>query len=232
MKKIGIIIFIAAVAVGLVLANIFSFGQVGKRIFNFSFHGGTKGSGNMATEARNVGRFNGVDVGGIIQLEITTQKDFSVEIEADDNLFQFIKTEVNNGVLHIETERRISTGNTILVRISAPDIESVEASGVSKVTLSGLNNSELKLDTSGASKVKVEGETTNLTVDVSGASQIDAENLKAEIATVDASGASHVSVFAVNQLRADASGASKIFYTGSPKSVEKTSSGAGSVLQD
>ncbi len=78
----------------------------------------------------------------------------------------------------------------------------------------------------------VSGETANLIIDISGAGKVDAGNLKAENAAIDASGASRVNIFAVNQLRADASGASKIVYTGSPKSVEKNSSGASSIRQN
>lgn len=231
MKKIGIIVFIAAVVVGVVVANIFSFGRVGKKIFNFSFFSSVSGSGNAASEKRVVSDFKSVEVGGIFQVEIVAQKDFSVEVDADDNLIPFIKTKIDDGVMKIETEKRINSHTPIRVRISAPDIESIEASGASKVSLAGVKNSEFKLETSGASKVTVEGETASLTVDVSGASKINAENLKAENAVVHASGATHVSVFVINQLRAEASGASKIFYAGSPKSAEKNSSGASSIRE-
>lgn len=79
--------------------------------------------------------------------------------------------------------------------------------------------------------MEIGGETADLTVNVSGASKIDAENLKAENATVDASGASHVSVLVSGRLTADASGASRIVYSGNPKSTEKKSSGASSVKE-
>ena len=38
MKKIGVVIFIAALAAGLILANVFSFGKVGSKVFNISFN--------------------------------------------------------------------------------------------------------------------------------------------------------------------------------------------------
>lgn len=231
MKKIGILVFAAAVIFGVFVASLFSFGRINQKIFNFSFNKKTKGSGNIAAENRDIRGFKGIDVSGVFQVEITAQKDFGVEIEADDNLLRFIKTEVRDGVLHIETERRISTGNGLKVRISAPDIESIEASGVSKVNLTGVRNDQLRVDTSGASKISVDGETAKFIVEVSGASSIDAENLKAEAAAVNASGASHVSVFAINELRADASGASKIAYSGSPKNIEKSSSGASTIRE-
>lgn len=232
MKKIGIIVFIAAIILGVVVSSFFSFGRLSERVFNFSFSSGTAGSGNLATETRDVSGFTGVDAGGVFQVEIAAQEEFGIEIEADDNLLPLIKTEVRSGVLHIESEEKISPKNTIRVRISAPDIQSIEASGASKVSLNSLKNSVLKIDTSGASKVLINGETASLTINVSGASKVDAENLKAENATIDASGASHASVFVSGRLNADASGASRIIYSGNPKNIEKKSSGASSVKEN
>jgi predicted porin len=68
-------------------------------------------------------------------------------------------------------------------------------------------------------------------VEVSGASKIDAESLKSKTATVDASGASKVTLFVTERLNSDASGASKIEYSGNPANVEKKTSGASSVRQ-
>ena len=231
MKKIGIIIFIVAILAGVVFANLFSFGGASGQLFNFSFKTGIKGSGVAASEAREANDFTGVDVGGVFQVEITAGKDFSVAVDADDNLLQYIKTEVNGGVLHIETTERINSTTPIRVRIAAPDIESIGASGASKVSLLGLNNSSLEIDTSGASKVKIAGETNDVTVQVSGASSVDAESLKAKTASVDASGASSVNLFVTERLISEASGASKVSFGGNPASVEKKTSGASRIQQ-
>jgi hypothetical protein len=134
-------------------------------------------------------------------------------------------------VLKISSTERIRSHEPLRVRVSAPTIESLEASGVCKVSLTGVKNNELSIGTSGASKVSVAGETSSLTVDVSGASSVDGESLKAENAKVEASGASKVNVFVTSRLVSDASGASKIGYTGNPASVEKSTSGASKVYQ-
>ena len=231
MKKVGLIIFISALAIGVILANVFSFGKTTARFFNFSIGDKVCGSGNTASEKRDVADFQAIDVGGVFQVEITAQKDFDVEIEADDNLLPLIKTEVRGGVLRLETEKSISSKNPIRVRISAPDIQNLEVSGASKVSIANLSNENLEIDSSGASKVTVAGETANLIVDVSGASKIDAENLQTENASIEASGASAVSVYATNELKADASGASSIVYQGSPKNFSNKTSGASSVRQ-
>ena len=211
MKKVGIVIFVVAIAMGVVAGNFFSFGRLPGKIFNFSFGRGVKGSGVLITEKRELSGFKGVDVGGIFQVEVTAQKDFAVEISADDNIVPMVKTYVSNGVLKIESDGHFSNSNPIKVRISAPDIESVEASGASRVAVTNLKNSSLDVNTSGASRVSIAGETSNLKIDVSGASS--------------------ASVFALDHITADASGASKIFYSGTATSVEKKTSGASRIAQ-
>ncbi len=232
MKKIGILIFAAAVIVGVCVASSLSFGRVNSKFFGLSsFNKKTKGSGHVSTEARDITGFSGVDVSGVFQVDITSQKDFAVEVEADDNLLPLIKTEVRDGMLHIETERRISTNNGLKIRISAPDISKINASGVARVNLVNVNNNELRSYTSGAAKTTVSGVTAKLLAEVNGASSLDAESLRAEAAEVDASGASSASIFATDELSSDASGASKIVYSGSPANIKKNSSGASTIKE-
>ncbi len=231
MKKIGIIVFIVALAIGVAVAGVFSFGRAAGNLFSFNIgFGCVKGSGNIQTEKRTVSNFKAVEVGGVFIVEITAQKDFSIEVEADDNLLPLIKTESDGETLKIETAERISTRSPIRLRISAPDIENLEISGASKVSVLNLANDSLRVDSSGASKINVEGTTKNFVVDMSGASKLDAENFKAETVSVDASGASRATVSVSSDLKVDLSGASKVVYFGSPSNLEKKTSGASSVI--
>lgn len=229
MKKFGVLVFITAIAIGIVITGFLSAGEAARPFFSFSFGKKTKGSGNIVTEKRDIRDFTGVDVGGVFEVEMTAQKDFLVEIEADDNLVPLIRTEVRNDVLHIEAEKRISSHSGLKIRIAAPEINRIDASGVSRVGLSDAKSEELYLDCSGASKINVSGETTRLYVNVSGASKVGAGGLKSQDANIDASGASNVDTFATGNLQAKASGASRITYSGGPKSVEKRSRGASSI---
>jgi Putative auto-transporter adhesin, head GIN domain len=230
MKKIGLIVFIFALVVGVVLASISSFGKISGRFFSFNI-GGVKGSGSMKTETRDVSGFTAIDVSGAFEVEIVAQKDFSVEVEADDNLLELIKTEIDGDTLKIKSEKSIKSSNPLRIRISAPNIESLDLSGASKVNIVNLNNDSLSLDSSGASKIKLEGTTKNFDVEMSGASKLDAENLKAENVSVDSSGASSAYVYVTNELKVDLSGATNVTYSGSPKSVHKKASGASSVKE-
>jgi Putative auto-transporter adhesin, head GIN domain len=225
MKKVGLLIFILALTVGIVLANSLGFGS-----FNIIKFGSVQGSGTMKTEKRELSGFSKIYASGAVNVEISFQKDFSVEVEADDNLLENIKTVVDGDTLKIYNKGRMSTRNPINVRITMPAIEGLDVSGASKANVSNVSAESLEIQASGASKIKMTGEVKILNVDVSGASKIDAENLKVENADVDASGASSVFVSVSGQLKADASGASRISYTGNPTNVDKSTSGASSVV--
>lgn len=230
MRKIKIIVFIVALIAGLAFAKIFAF-SFGFSLPKINVFSKTKGSGNIKIEKRDLSGFTSVKTGGAITVDVIAQKDFDVEVEADDNLLQYVKTEIKGDTLKIYTEGNISTRNQMRVRISMPQIESLDISGASNANLTDVRNETLQLDASGASKIKVNGETRELIVDLSGASRLDAESLKAENVNVDASGASSATVVVLNDLNAEASGASNIRYLGEPKNVKKDTSGASSVKQ-
>lgn len=224
MKKIGFIIFLVTLAVGSILSVKSGFGK-----FHINFKGGVQGSGNSRTEVRNVSGFEGIRTGGAVNIEVSVQKDFKVEVEADDNLLEHVKTETSGSTLRIYTEGNISPKSRINVKISMPEINELEISGASNAIISNVKSDSIKIEANGASKIKIDGEAKNLELEVSGASKVEAEDLKVERADVDASGASKVTVSPINELKADASGASSIYYTGELKDVDSKTSGAASV---
>lgn len=224
MKKVGLIIFISALTVGVFFSTNCGFGS-------FNDFSGVQGSGTSKTETRNVSGFTKIDAGGAINVEVSAQKDFSVQVEADDNLLANIKTEVSGETLKIYSEDRISPKTRINVAISMPALESVDISGASSGVIANVKADSLELKASGASKIKIDGEATDLEADASGASSIDAENLRVQNVEIEASGASKATVTASNELQVEASGASKISYVGEPKNIKQNSSGASSITK-
>lgn len=233
MKKIKVAIFIVALVVGLIFAKVFgavlgfSFPTVSFRAFS-----GIKGSGVSKVEKRELSGFKKIDVSGIINLEVTAQKDFSVDVETDDNLLEHVVTEVSGDTLKLYTKKNISPSNKIRVVVAMPELVDLDISGVSKTTVNNIKTDSFKVDISGAAKIELNGEANDLNIDASGASKINAENLKVANANVDVSGATNVVVSATEEVKAHASGASKVRYTGEPKNVIKKTSGASSVKQD
>lgn len=191
---------------------------------------GVQGSGTSKTETRNVTGFRQVKAHGAINLEITFKPEYSLTLEADDNLLEFINTDVNGDTLTIESrDKKINPKSKINVKITMPELVDLVIAGASTGTVTGVKTDKLGLEISGASKLKIDGEVRDLKAEASGASSINAENLKTENADANASGASSMTVNATGDLKANASGASSVTYLGEPKSLKQNSSGASSV---
>jgi predicted small secreted protein len=197
---------------------------------NFNGFGrGVRGSGNRVTQKRDVPGFVAIEVSGAYEIEITAQKERSLEITGDDNILPLVRTEVRGNVLHIDSSKGFNINRAITLKITVPDLESISTSGASKITASGINNSEMDIDSSGASKIMLAGVTKKLKIGTSGASTIEAKELRAERVDVESNGAGYVSVYATEQLDASANGAARVDYYGDPATVHPEASGAGSV---
>ena len=210
-----------------------------------------RGNGKIATQSRTVNAFNSVDVSGGIDVYIKQDSVASVKIEADENLLEYVQVTVDGSTLEIREEKgfNLRSTNRIKVFVSGPSFKHFEASGACDIY--GENkissNSEIGIDASGASSIKMElnapvvnadlsgashinlrGETKNFKADGSGASGMKCFELMTEEAHVELSGASDAEVFASLKLDLHASGASSIRYKGNA-TVSQESSGAGSV---
>lgn len=216
------------------------------------FHGRRiNGNGNVITQVRDHSNFSGVDVSSAIHLYVKQDSSFSVKVETDENLQQYIIIDEENGILHIRQADNTNLDATgkIKVHVSAPLFRELEASGACHITsentlsapdainvhVSGASDAKLDMkapkvsaDMSGASDITLRGETRELSIEGSGASHARCFDLMTENADIDISGASSADVFASVKLEADASGASHIKYKGNPTVNSKTS-GAGSI---
>lgn len=222
MKKSGLTVFAAALLIGLIFVG-------GCRFGGFSNIKGVQGSGAAKSERRAVSDFSKIEASGAVNLTIRTQNDFDVSVEADDNLLEHIKTEVDGDTLKIYSQGSISTKTGINIKILMPEIKALDLSGASSAVVSNVKTESLDLNAGGASKIKIDGTAKNLESDATGASRIDAENLTVENAEAEASGASSQIISASNDLNLTASGASNISYTGEPKNIKQNSSGASSI---
>lgn len=227
MKKFAFLVFISAIVIGSIASTYSNFGKLS---INQAFPS-VNGSGIRKTEMRNVGNFDKIEVSGAIVVKISAGQDFGISVEADDNILQSVKTEVENGILKIYADGSFRRRNSVNVTVTMPQISSLNVEGASKAALENVETAELNVSANGASKIGISGKAARLTLEASGASSINAVNIESGEADAKASGASKVSVFANDKLTADANGASRISYIGNPLNIEKSVSGASLVFQ-
>ena len=171
--------------------------------------------------------FTGVTVSGAYEIQWSAGKP-AVAITTDQNLLPLIKAEVSDGTLHIESDNLRPTKG-ILITLSSASLADVQLDGAVRFTARQVSGRELKLEANGASNISIDGSVTNLEVNLSGASKLDAKSLLAQTASVSASGACYGDVNVTGTLNASISGAGVLTYAGNPKSVEKDVSGAAAI---
>jgi len=189
---------------------------------------GERGSGNVKREPRQLASFTEIDVGSVVDVDVTVGGAQSVEVSGDDNLVPLVSTEIKAGRLVIRTTKKVDPKLDLVVHIVVPNLTGLWMTGASHAVLRGVRGDKLTLNVSGAGSVSASGSIREVDIDISGAGKIDAKELKAETARIALSGAGSLSVYASKTLDVHVSGAGKVSYYGDPPEVRKDISGAGS----
>lgn len=187
-----------------------------------------KGSGKRVVQKRDIRPFTSISTDGAFDIEVTCQKDVSLEVEADDNVLPFVTAEVSGNTLYLKPSRTYSVEDAPKIKISVPNIEAFSANGAGKIEISGLNNEKLQISANGAPMITASGTTKMIGIDTNGAAKIDTHNLRAPHAVVDSKGVSKVDLGVSDQLDVTVSGPSRVTYKGDPV-VNKTVHGPGKV---
>lgn len=204
-------------------------------------------------EVRTVGKFNGIEVSGSVSLYLSQGNTTGVAVSAGDEKYNNkIRTEVKNGVLKISVDGGVWNGfnwtnRKLRAYVTATDINRLDVSGASYLSISGtLKSDDLSLDVSGASEIKGIVDVNRLNMDISGASvarlagtvkegiidgsgaaKVNSYSLVINNCKATSSGASNIRVTVNDELNADASGGSTIYYKGAGVGkVLNTSAGA------
>ena len=208
-----------------------------------------RGDGRVVSQTRDVQEFSGIKVGSGIDVFLTQGETQSVIVEADENLQEWIRTEVNGSVLHIYTDKNIRLAKTKKVSIICKTIDKIEVSSAGDVTgLSPFKTDKLDIDMSSAGDLKFEveaneiaisissagnvnlkGKTQTLKADLSSAGDLNAYDLEAKVGDVSVSSAGSAKVFVTEEASFHSSSAGDIDYKGEPRIKEIQTSSAGSV---
>jgi len=206
----------------LVLLTVLAAGCHGK------FMSQIKGSGKRELQKRDVASFTSISTEGAFTIEVTCQKNQSLEVEGDDNVLEYVTTEVSSNILRLKNTKNYSTSEPVKFRISVPNLEGLSVNGAGHVDIKGMNNDKFEIDTNGAATIVVAGTTKLIDVGANGAGKIDAENLHAARGVVESKGVVRVDLDVTNQLDVTVSGPSTVTYKGDPV-VNKTIHGPGKV---
>ncbi len=187
-----------------------------------------RGNGNITTEQRSITAFTKVEVGGACELKWRPGAP-SLGLTTDQNLLPRIETEVTSDTLRIKTHGPLAPTHGIKIVISSQNLTGAQLSGAVRFDAAQLSEAEFILDTSGATKVLLDGKATQLVASLTGASELRAGSLQTDSTEISVTGAGRAEVAVASSLKASITGAGKVTYLGNPKSVQKEITGAGKI---
>ncbi|MEP6947410.1 MAG: head GIN domain-containing protein [Acidobacteriota bacterium] len=181
-------------------------------------------SGVTKTDSRNIVGFTKIKAENAIELSVAVTNGYSIVIKGDESVLPSVVTELQGDTLVISLKDKTVSRSRINVSVTLPELSALELIGATHATVKGVKSDELKVAATGASSAEIEGQTRDLKINAIGASSVNAEGLKADKADVEAVGASKITVSVSDELKADATGASSVTYTGEPKSLKQNTS--------
>lgn len=190
------------------------------------------GSGNIVTETRNVSGFDGVTVTGAGNILIDQSGAESLTITTDDNLLQYITTEIRDGKLVITGKPGVLYDKVkeLTFKVGAKNLNSLQVDGAANVEGKNIATENLSVKLNGAGAITLSGKATAQDVALDGVGTYNGAELASQRAKVTQNGAGSAVVRVSDSLEAIISGLGSIEYIGNPQ-VTKNVSGLGTVRQ-
>lgn len=190
------------------------------------------GSGMYAVQPRVLsGPFDSLEVTGPAAIEVVRGESCSIEIHGDDNLINFLETELIGSTLHVGIKRGASFSSHLPLKVvaKAPSIEQVDLSGSGDVTLSELDQSELRVELSGSGDVVAQGRVSSVFLTLQGSGDIDTLRIQARRANIKLHGSGDIRAFASEEAKVRLHGSGDVTVAGKPKSRDAKVSGSGDI---
>lgn len=187
-----------------------------------------QGTGPVKTETRNASAFTKLESSFGIVVDLTVGAAPAITVEAPENLLPIISTEIGGDTLRIKGTMDFVAPGPVTVHVATPDLESVKLFGGSIVNAQALALDTLGLDVSGGAAFNASGSAATVAINGSGGAQIDLDQLKAGLVTLELSGGAQASVNATDSVIGDISAGAHATVVG-PAQVSVDTSAGGSV---
>lgn len=214
-----------------------------------------KGSGYVLTQQREVAYFNSITVSSQISVYIVQGEFQPITVEADNNLFPYIKTVVRNKTLKIYVPDTVNITRfaDMNVLISMPHLSTLIARQSSyidgspqkweteEVTLKAASGSRIKLATDAttitvdgktSATVELKGKTDMLTTELTTGAKLIARELETEKADLELATRARAEVRVNQQIAYDLSGNARLVIKGDPKVLKAEVNSGSKVTRD
>jgi len=210
-----------------------------------------KGNGKNITENRRVSNYDKINVAGSFDVKLVKGKEGAISIQADENLMEYIETEVENGHLKIQPKKgyQLKTTKTILITVPFEMIDAISLAGSGNVNSTNVLNAadlnlnlagsggldlpvsikNLKAQIAGSGNIKLSGNADELYCEIAGSGNLEGDALKATASHINIAGSGNVKIHAVSEIHANIVGSGDVIYTGNPAIEKSKSVGSGTI---
>ena len=192
----------------------------------------TAGSGQLATQSRQVSGFTSVELTGVGELSIDQTGTESLTVSAEDNLLPLLTSRVEGDTLILgkKPNTRIVTTKPITYTLTMKDITGLAVSGSGTINAPELTTAALRIEISGSGVITTAGNADDQSLEISGSGRYLADGLTSKTTTAEISGSGTANVVASNALDVKISGSGTLTYSGNPQ-VSQTVSGSGKLIK-
>lgn len=166
-----------------------------------------KGSGTVTTQEREVSNFTQVELKSIGNLTIKQGQPTSLTIKADDNLMQYITTDVEEGTLEIGMQPNVNVDptSTIEYTLVVDSLSSVQLSGFGNITADELSGDEINVVLAGSGDITIGTvDATKVNMQLTGFGNITTNEVKTTDSDLSLTGSGDINIGKFNAAKLDA----------------------------
>ncbi|MEO0741711.1 MAG: DUF2807 domain-containing protein [Bacteroidota bacterium] len=185
----------------------------------------TVGSGEAAMQRRTVEAFDEVFIGERLSATIVVGPQRSVSVMADDNLVEYVETQVRDGRLYVFAREPLRTRSGLSATITVPSLTRLETGPDAQVAVTDIAAGTFVLREGPRAIVTLDGTATRLDADLDIDAQLEARDLLAESVVIDGQSQIKAAVSPSESVRARLYFNTDVCYTGNPSTVRKSGPG-------
>lgn len=213
------------------------------------------GNGEMKTETRSVGEYDGISVSGFFNVTLVAGDEGELTLEGESNLLEYIETEVDGGTLKIKVQNKqnlkTSWGKDIKITVPFRDLDRVSLSGSGEimsddvikannfsVSVSGSGDVDLTVEANntesrvtGSGDLVLKGSTRDHEASVTGSGDLTAGRFRAENVDAKVTGSGDIRIGCEKSIRARVTGSGDIEYIGNPTKQDTKVTGSGDITR-
>lgn len=213
-----------------------------------------RGYGPKVEETRYLEEFTEIESNIDADIDIYYSNDYSIEIEAQENILEVLETDVRGRKLEIDYSANVKEHDGVYIRIYMPELEGIMLNGVGDIVvvdtfttenlyldLRGVGDiiceditaNKINIHLSGAGDIELYGTTVEeLDIDLSGVGDVYAYGILADEVMIDHSGVGKCKVRFESYLDVTITGVGDVYFRGDSRYVKSKITGLGNVIND